>query len=464
MSLLCNPRFRSNQIQRWLVLIGALLLLTLAPNQAAARPERFVFAHYMACCPFAGHNASPVALRHEMDLAARAGIDGFAVNVGAWIKEPYYQSISSRLFAAAPRDGFKLFFSADASTGLSAAEVIDMVRRFSNEPSYLRQSNRPVLSTYGGTFDWYREILEGLNKEGISVFFVPNVRRPDNVSKIPGALIETPDAATIESILADLTFADGLFYFGAAGRYHTIAQSIRTGAKLTHHRSKLYMAPVTPYYRGLKQNFRVFESDGFTGMAEQWKAAIESNSDWVEIVTWNDWAESSYVRPFEGETSISLWNGHWGLLTAHDAYLKLSEYYIKWFKAGRVPVVDRDMVYVFYRPQSSQACESAISSCPRGSAELREDLHIVTESRGPIAVEITIGSVRELFHGPGGLNFYKTPTRPGQTAIVAQSGDAVGRWNAPITYDSKDANVTTFNYLATCFELIKSGQSAPKAQ
>ncbi|WP_338308221.1 MULTISPECIES: glycoside hydrolase family 71 protein [unclassified Bradyrhizobium] len=432
-----------------LLLLQLSWILAAVPSYAMERAPKLVFAHYMACCPFAGHEASIDALRHEMDVATRAGIDGFAVNVGAWLKEPYYQDISSRLFRAAQQSTFKLFFSADASTGLSASEVVDMVTRFSSDPAYLRHAGRPVLSTYGGTLAWYQDILRGLRDQGLAVFFVPNSHRPAGGTNIPGILVETPDRATLDAILADLTFSDGLFYFGAAGKYPSLAQSSRLGAELSQARSKLYMAPVTPYYRGLKQNFRVFEADGFLGMAEQWKAAIESGSDWVEIVTWNDWGEASYVRPFEGQLTVPLWNNHWGLLTAHDAYLSLSGYYIKWFKDGEPPRITQDKIHVFYRPQSSSKCGYVLSLCPRGSSELRDDLHIVAEASRPFEIEVMMGAERRSFSAGSGLHFYRVKLQSGPISITINSANAKVRWDAPIEYASRDSEVTVFNYLAT---------------
>lgn len=455
---LCSRRiFGSMNLSAWLAIclwLPFFLPFIAAAANATERTERLVFAHYMACCPSAGHNASTEALRHEMGLAAQAGIDGFAINVGAWLKEPYYQEISSRLFRAARSTEFRLFFSADAATGLSSAEVIEMVARYSGEPAYLTRFGRPVLSTYGGTINWYIEIVEGLKARGIAIFFVPNARRPVSSTNMPGTLIETPDRATIDAILTDLPFIDGLFYFGAAGKYRTIAQSIRAGAELAHSRSKLYMAPVTPYYRGLKNNYRAFETDGFEGMAAEWIAAIEAGCEWVEIVTWNDWSESSYVQPFGGPPTLPLWNNHWGLLSAHDAYLNLSRYYIRWFKDGHAPRLEANRLHIFYRPQSSIQCISAIiSNCPRGYRELRDDLHIVAETKEPITIEVTIGSTHERFNSNGGLTFFKMNLSPGPIYIVARSPNGKTRWQAPISYGSNESEATAFNYLSASIEL-----------
>ncbi|MGY3412386.1 hypothetical protein ACVWZV_008499 [Bradyrhizobium sp. GM5.1] len=305
-----------------------------------------------------------------------------------------------------------------------------------------------------GTFDWYQGIVSGLQARGLTIFFVPNAQRPPLRLSMPGQLIESPDRRTIEDLLTNLVMGQGLFYFGGGARYADVASSIRAGADASHAHAKLYMAPTIPYYRGLKQNFRVFESDGFRGMSEEWKAAIQSNADWVEIVTWNDWGEATYVRPFEGQVVIPLWNGHWGLLTAHDAYLHLSEYYIKWFKNREPPPIAINRIHIFYRPQSSKQCGLLASDrCPKGFSELRDQLHVVTETRDPVSLEVTFGQNKQIFEAAAGLNFFEVPLELGLTSIFAQSGGTDASWTTPIAYGSKQSYETIFNYYAASVQL-----------
>jgi hypothetical protein len=59
------------------------------------------------------------------------GINGFALNVGAWLNStdgPTYRANVANMFAAAAalNSGFILFFSADM-TGLSYADVVSMM-------------------------------------------------------------------------------------------------------------------------------------------------------------------------------------------------------------------------------------------------------------------------------------------------------------------------------------------------
>ena len=50
-----------------------------------------------------------------------------------------------------------------------------------------------------------------------------------------------------------------------------IAESNRLLARTWLGSGKLFMAGITPYYRGLGGNYRVYDSNGFEGMALQWE-------------------------------------------------------------------------------------------------------------------------------------------------------------------------------------------------
>ncbi len=42
---------------------------------------------------------------------------------------------------------------------------------------------------------------------------------------------------------------------------------------------------------------RYFEFDGGEGIILQWNLIIVNQPDWVEIITWNDFNESTYISP-----------------------------------------------------------------------------------------------------------------------------------------------------------------------
>ena len=68
----------------------AACLVSLLCRAHAASPH-YVFAHYMVC--FATYGESIQAYQREIQEAQAAGIDGFALNVGAWDNiQSYYKN------------------------------------------------------------------------------------------------------------------------------------------------------------------------------------------------------------------------------------------------------------------------------------------------------------------------------------------------------------------------------------
>jgi hypothetical protein len=217
------------------------------------------------------------------------------------------------------------------------------------------------------------------------------------------------------------------------------------------------MAPVTPYYRGLgPRNYRLFETRGFEGMAMEWEAAIATRAQWVEIVTWNDWGESTYVAGFGAPTATTLWDGHWGPLLSHEAYLAASAYYIRWFKTGK-PQIERDDLFWFYRvaPKAvmgwSEGTKGA-KAYPENADSLLDRVFATTFLTSPARLRIESGDHRYEISVPEGVHHASVDFWLGQQRFsLIREGRMVlaGEGVFPIGAD----NSTNFNYL--------SGQAAP---
>ena len=90
---------------RWVVsAIGVILLLPMTGVAAAtnegkpsALPKHYVFAHYMVC--FAAYGERVEDYKREIQEAQAAGIDGFALNCGAWHNEPHYPRRTKAIYA-----------------------------------------------------------------------------------------------------------------------------------------------------------------------------------------------------------------------------------------------------------------------------------------------------------------------------------------------------------------------------
>ena len=436
-------RFNSRVLAVGSLLATGGISTALAAVVRASEP-RLVFAHYMVCCPRDGDDAPIAALAAEIKLAQSRGIDAFALNCGSWTDEPRYRTTATKLFRAAASLGtdFKLFFSAD---GLSPETVVAMVSEFYSHPSMLRVAGKPMLSTFDGDAEWAKAFLGPLEAAGKPLTFVPFF--------FPEGRAKVFTARNIAKLIADNSYLDGFFLFGAAGSGTEIAQKSEKIGEAWRRAGKLYMAPVSPYYRGLgyRDNYRVFEPRGFQGMALQWEAAIAVGAQWVEIVTWNDWSEATYVEDLGAPATDSVAGGYWGQLLSHAAFLTASEYYIRWFKTG-VQRIDRDDLYWFYRlsPRASPGHSTPRgrkAAFPKGVENLEDQVFVSAFLTAPAHIEIESGKRRYQFDVDAGVHHLGVDFALGaQKFSVSRNGRPIlaGDGAFPITED----NWANYDYLS----------------
>src|SRR5258708_4480116 len=160
-------------------IVGTLFLALLLPARAGS--PHLVFAHYMVC--FATYGDTVDGYKREIQEAQAAGIDGFALNVGAWDdSQAYYKSRVALIYNAAEQlnSGFKLFFSVDFE---NATNTVSMVETYANRTNSFRYQGKLVLSSYGHNdvpatgwtgVDWTNAIIGKLVKDGHPVFFIPH--------------------------------------------------------------------------------------------------------------------------------------------------------------------------------------------------------------------------------------------------------------------------------------------------
>ena len=405
-----------------------------AGKAAASQPRKRVFAHYMVAWPRGGANAGIADYIAEFRDAQQRGIDGFALNCGGWNRsEPLYRARVLTMYRAAELfgNGFRRFVSAD---GKAQEEFDDIVRTTAGLPAQLMVDGKPVVSAYalGGKDAARCEALIG-HVRSLGAYFVPHFVPSTGEAEIGDAVAG--------EVARRCHAAHGYFYFGAAGAPASLARSTGCLARALRPDGHLLMAPVTPCYRGLASgtNYRAFETDGFSGMATEWLAAIRANVDWVRIVTWNDWAESTYVAPIGSKTRAQVYSPRFGALLSHSAYLDASRYFIEWFKRGTAPVITQDGFYYFYRLHPVGA--SAIAgmgvlaghlTSPRTGSPLTGLIHITTFLTAPATLTIVQGGSRGSRALPAGVSEVAVPAMPGaprftlvrdHTVLADKTGD-----------------------------------------
>jgi hypothetical protein len=351
-----------------------------------------VFAHYM----LANRDYEPDGSNVEADVASyereirqaqAIGVDGFALNAGGWFKEPRYILRASEMFEAARRlnSGFKLMFSADMCCSNDAADLLDMMRRFANSSRYsavyLQHNGRFVLTTFAGSNrgrEFWRQLRFDLEHGAHpttqtaphALSFVRSVpsSAPLRIELVPAFFWggERPQASDIQAGLAGYkSIIDGAFYWGIAGvpgLGHPPDQLPSSSAYATvlHAAGKLYMAPICFQFWAANAG-RYYEYSGYSGMRALWMNAIQvTHPDWVEIITWNDFIEGTYVSPLDDPARYPGANdlGASAAPTAtlryfhsHRGATELLAFFIRWYKTGHEPAIRRDDVFWAYRTQ-----------------------------------------------------------------------------------------------------------------
>lgn len=403
----------------------------------AALPH-YVFAHYMVCYATYGDfgsdtNSTIAGYKREIQEAQAAGIDGFALNVNAYNdpNQMYYNNRIAMIYEAAEqlKTGFKLFFSVDCFGESNIANMVETYGRRTNTFTY---NGKIVLSAYGHNnvtskgwpgVEWTNAVLGRLGKDGYPIFFVPFFFS-DPVREIPEPWCGSEVASNYSTIV------NGLFCWTAAGLPNQLAPANSNYIRAVHGCGKLVMAGITPHYWGSVQyslGRRYYETDGGEGLIMQWLSLIANQPDWVEICTWNDFNESTYVSPVDNPEAYEsqLQTPH---RYSHKGYLELSKRYIAWFKSGQQPAITNDAVYYFYRPhpENLTAANTNDTGASWRSGDIANQIYVTTVLAAPAQLEVMSGNLVTTNSVPAGINNSRAAFAPGaQLFALSRNGTNV---------------------------------------
>src|SRR3569833_2957384 len=386
----------------FLIAVIAILFGLLGSRPAQAQ-TKYVFAHYMvtnqdyastytdstAVFPALG-DAKIAGYKKEIQEAQAAGFDGFAMNCGGWLNESgnnhYYIWYSEQIFEACYElnTGFKLFFSCDTCCGNGINDAEDMIRRFANDPKwgtvYFKYNGKPVLSFFDGSqigpsgmATIKSDLANGTNPIPAPAGYSASSTAPISVYLIPSPFIggEVPQLASIQSGWTSWKSAvDADFYWGIAGVPGSGGTPANPGLDLiianenvgstVHSDGNAYMAPVCIHFWGANAG-RDYEYSGYEGYRKYWLDNIQTtHPEMIEVITWNDFMEGSYVSPLDDNGKYPLanfivgsgvdtwrsadgpplqyWHQHGGV---HD----MTPYYIQWYKTGVQPAINSDQIF-----------------------------------------------------------------------------------------------------------------------
>lgn len=254
-----------------------------------------VFAHYLVV----GLGSQSEA-NNDVQQAKNAGFDAFALDL---LQVAQYSNITlDFLFTAADNQGFKLFFSLDMGGGNLAENDyrswLGKVNQYVNRPSYYRVNGRPFLSTFrGGTLRFGQSSVDAgwqyiFQQTGLTgnnkPYFVPN--------------FDDASSYNTGSFWSNFPNLQGLFPWETAwtapGSASTVTVSNNLDSSLNvqaHNAGKVYMMPWSSFQYKNIPNAGYYYRKGELTFASRVQQIIDTQPDYVELISWNDYGESHYI-------------------------------------------------------------------------------------------------------------------------------------------------------------------------
>ncbi|KAH6617236.1 glycoside hydrolase family 71 protein [Chaetomium tenue] len=291
-------------------------------RDAEARPAapdggRKVFAHYMVglTCDY-----PPECWVREVAAAKAAGIDGFALNIGpsdSWTS----LQLDNAYEAAAHCGEFSMFISFDMAAGCwSVPQVVSLINRYHASPAQATIDGKALVSTFEGP-DWAHNWLSVRN-ETPAIYLVPNW-----------------SSLGPHGVAHKLDLIDGAFSWDA---WPKPGQSKMTTVEDLLYkdclRDKKYMMGVSPwFYTDLPQWNKNWYCSSESLWHDRWQQVLEVMPDFVQIITWNDFGESSYICD---ESSAQVVSGAESYIAGHShtAFRAVLPYFITAFKSGTADI------------------------------------------------------------------------------------------------------------------------------
>ncbi|CAF0948894.1 unnamed protein product [Rotaria sp. Silwood1] len=353
---------------------------TTSPSQpSGSKSNKKVFAHYMV--GFA-YPSDQNFFDGQIKRAKAAGIDGFALNVGIDDWQP--DRVAKALAAAQNNGDFTMFISFDMSSLTFNNGVLSRFHFAASHPNYFKVNGRPFYSTFAGenqdNFWTNWKVASGFNP-----YFCPSWPNYPTTNLLQSHPV------------ADCIFTWNAWPAGNSGpgtRFDTAGdRNLLASAKAT---GKTYMAPLAPWFytyvwgTGWYKNW-IYGSERL--LPERWQQIVSLQPDFVQIITWNDYSESSYVCSISSDLPTGM-AGINSMINSpkpmhHNAWLELSKHYIQWYKNNVRPTVTNDQFYWWYRIHPKNNVNGDVPQY-RNDAQDCVAVHSIVKSVNPNGGQYTV--------------------------------------------------------------------------
>jgi hypothetical protein len=347
--------------------------------------------------PLSGANWRDIDVAAEISQAKSVGIDGFAVDV---VLPSYQNADIVRLLTQAQAAGnFSIQITADMSGFLAAFSEADFASNFApylKSPAAQRlDDGRVVLGAFFAEkvpVAWWTNTLNLFRTAyGLNVAFVPTFL----------------DAKANMNAFAPISY--GLSNWGARDPAVVNPDNTAEGAPVdlvrrAHGLGKIWMQPVA-FQDNRPKEGNYSESQNAMTNRNAWQIATIEGAEWVNLITWNDYAEMTAVAP----SSKHGWR-----------MIDMDAYWIALFKYGMPPPVLRETLYVSHRTQPFAALPTyPETSLMRNTwaTPSRDTVEVESFAKAPATVVGLIGGNWHFCDAPAGFGVCTFPLTVGQVAV-----------------------------------------------
>ncbi|KAJ7890998.1 glycoside hydrolase family 71 protein [Mycena olivaceomarginata] len=366
------------------MLAVSLIAAVIAATNTLSANAQIVVAHFMAQNAF---SYSQQDWTNDINTAKATGLDGFALNIAL---PDYEVDRVATAFVAAENANFKLFFSVDMSRSWQQSDIVSLVATHASSPAMLTYNGGVLVSTFegeGNGNDFWAAIKTSLANEGIKITFAP-------------AFISFRDPSQTGTLLSSFPSIDGFFNWWSWP--NDVDTTLTTDTDIAyrdaaHSRGGPYIMSVSPWqFKDIDQNNAWVEL-GDTLWKYRWEQAIQDvKPDIIEIVTWNDYAESHYIGDINPNVDLGTAAPNYVNGFPHAAWRIIAQYYISWYKTGKAPTVTNDVVVFWYRAHpKSVTCSGGWA--PRMASFPADAVFAMSLLSSPATISLDIGSTHAQF-------------------------------------------------------------------
>ncbi|CDO71437.1 Glycoside Hydrolase Family 71 protein [Trametes cinnabarina] len=424
------------------------------PLASSSEAKKLVVAHHIVGLTGGGGSGDFTldTWKNDIGLASSKGIDGFALNVGA--DDFTYAQVGLAYQAAEELGGgFKLFLSLDmaaiggqmnCNSPDTATWLRNLTTTFITKTNQLMVDGKALVSTFAGESCTFGEQDV---PTGWRVHFTQHPDIAGNIHFVPAFFVDIQQFKNYAGIMdgdfnfngawrTDFTTATASSFLGSDGSLDNptpeqqgiIAQTLGSFQIDQWHVEQLaqvansshtYMTSVAPWFfthfgpDTYNKNF-IYDCDDHLYI-RRWETLI-ANRDKVHIVqilTWNDFGESHYIGPIQG--NLPPGSESWTAGLDHEGFLDITSYFARWFKSGQRPSITQDQLLMWARPHPKHAQATNDPLPPPTNYELTQDqLWAVVLATAPGKVSLaTADNATAKFAVSEGVNLVNMSLTPG---------------------------------------------------